>query len=509
MPEANLDTRLDPRALDASRGLERLACDWALFGLALDPDDWLATDAETQRAISEVWCPKEWHDDHPGALHGLIVGARAEIRSLAKAGVRFRERSWADLGGADGHYAIALILEGAAHAELIDEDAPRPLARAALDALRIRVRVEDATDVRLPLIDGVLALYSIDPELVVLTNRSIETVLYAPAGERGPKHVSFDTRVLSWSTRFRMGEGACALSAEPERTSIEVRERVRSALRPAPTQTVGDLASAAIQRLTTAIPGQPPTVASRGGELISTGVTVIDVGLGGLVRGSVHLVTCVDTDARLAVLTELALAWPHHEGVPALLATRAGERALEDAVLASATGVPRTSIARGALDAHDVQRLLDASGDVPIRIAGGIAVAADLDPTHDSLANATAIFADVETLDAAAVAGWEELAGSTGLTIVLGADPRSPGVKDHTLPELRLVPTAQRDGLVRYAGRGARVDGELSARIVCDVDAATLSLYVYEPPSDYSELAAAPPLGQQFDVLIHDIWVLR
>lgn len=222
----DLDRRLDPSALDPSRGLVHLACDWALFGLALDPDAWLGASPEAQHAIAKVWLGEAGsRGDDPGVFHGLIVGARAHLRELRRAGVHFRNRSWADLGGESGHYAIALMIEGASDAELIVMRAPGPLARAALDLLRVHVRLGDPTLAKVPFTDGVLALCSVDPEPVVLASPGVETVVFAPAGGRGASHLFFDTRVISWTSRFAMVEGCCALRDEPQPTSTEVRER--------------------------------------------------------------------------------------------------------------------------------------------------------------------------------------------------------------------------------------------------------------------------------------------
>ena len=222
---ASFDRLLDATRLDHARGLTRHGCDWALFGLSLDPDAWLEADAETQSAIDPIWrAAGGWSREHAGALHGLIVGARAEVRSLRAAGVQIENRTWADLGGASGHYAVALLLEGAADAMMIDESDPGPLARSVMETANVVVRIGNAATTDVMHVDAVLALYSLDPDDVLHACPWIETAVVAPVGGRARRGVQ--AREVSWQTRFLMGEGACGMVPAPITTTMEVRERL-------------------------------------------------------------------------------------------------------------------------------------------------------------------------------------------------------------------------------------------------------------------------------------------
>jgi hypothetical protein len=138
-------------------------------------------------------------------------------------GVEIARRAWADLGGAEGYYAIALLLEGASRVVLVDEDSPRPLALRVLKEAGVEVVVADAESVPLAGIDAILALYSIEPRRVLLAHPRIRTALVGPArdpwdrGSTRPTVRGFRTRVAKWSTRLLMGEGACALADRDER----------------------------------------------------------------------------------------------------------------------------------------------------------------------------------------------------------------------------------------------------------------------------------------------------
>jgi predicted Fe-Mo cluster-binding NifX family protein len=184
-----------------------------------------------QAELGALYVPPVWRPDDPAVLHGLVLGARSDIRSLARSGVQIAGRAWADLGGGEGYYAVALLLEGAARVVLVDEDSPRPLALALLEQAGVEVVVGDARSVRLTAVDALLALYSIDPGRVLHSHRRIQTAVVAPARDPwGPSALpaprGFRTRVARWSTRLLMGEGACALADCEGDVEVAVHERV-------------------------------------------------------------------------------------------------------------------------------------------------------------------------------------------------------------------------------------------------------------------------------------------
>lgn len=233
--DVDIGSIVDPSRLEAARGLERVGERWTLFGLSLEPDDWLRASPEVQAAIGALYVPPTWRPDDPAVLHGLIVGARCDLRAVARAGVEIEGRAWADLGGAEGYYAIALLLEGASRVVLVDEDSPRPLALRVLEQAGVEVVVADAESVSLAGIDAILALYSIEPRRVLLAHPRIRTALVAPArdpwdrGSTRPMVRGFQTRVAKWSTRLLMGEGACALA--DREAEVEMAVYMRSAVR--------------------------------------------------------------------------------------------------------------------------------------------------------------------------------------------------------------------------------------------------------------------------------------
>lgn len=174
---------VEPSRLDAAGGLRRIGERWTLFGLSLEPEEWLRASPAVQAELGALYVPPLWRPDDPAVLHGLVLGARSELRSLARLGVDVAGRAWADLGGGEGYYALALLLEGATRVVLVDEDSPRPLALALLDQVGVEVVVGDGRRARLTAVDALLALYSIDPAPLLPAHPRVRTAVVAPARE--------------------------------------------------------------------------------------------------------------------------------------------------------------------------------------------------------------------------------------------------------------------------------------------------------------------------------------
>jgi hypothetical protein len=107
-------------------------------------------------------------DGGPGCLAALVTSAIEAVEAWQKAGLEVGGRRWADLGGGSGHYALALLLAGAAHVTLLDESAPGPWATPVLAAAGIDVVVGDASALGVPEADAALLLYTSADPLEVL-----------------------------------------------------------------------------------------------------------------------------------------------------------------------------------------------------------------------------------------------------------------------------------------------------------------------------------------------------
>ncbi len=508
MRTQELDPRLDPSRLDPSRGLERDGDDWTMFGLSLDPDAWVALDPEARGAVDRLWIgPAKWSQEDPGVLHGLVVGARTDVRALITRGAPVRGVRWADLGGSTGHYAIALALEGARHVLLVDEGDPGSTARRVLDALRIEVVVGNAYEAPLLGIEAVLALYSVDPMAVL--HRGIDVVVHAPAGDH--EHdarvdtLGFAVREVSWTSELQMGDGCCRLGAavpasadlwerRPARDDGEKRGEIRH---------LGHAVYSVLERLHVRGDGHLPAVPRSSVQGLATGSRPIDVALGGLRRGGVHLVVSSDPEARTAVLLDLVTGWPHLHDSPVLLAGPGSELDLARSLVASVTGLARSALVSGALSTQDYMTLFAAASELSLRIDASVRRAHDLDPEMVGAVGAIAV--DLDELREGDLEHWRQVAHRLCVPIVLGVDSSSPMLGGHTFPELRLTRLAFARGRARLACQGVRVDGELSRRIVVDVEHASLRLRAYDPANEYIDGEA--PVDDELVEWPEDGWV--
>lgn len=535
--------RLDPARLDPSRGLERDGNDWTLFGLSLDPEAWLEADEATLAAIGAAWFSDDsWHRDDPGTHHGLVVGARAVVRALVRDGNEIRGRVWADLYGREGHYAVALMLEGARRVVVVDEWAPSPLTRRVLEAAGVEIliaSVGDADDADLGDVDAVLALYSPDPRRLMLSHPAIRTGIVAPAygpwraridrtttqAADRPLAEHFRVRLARWPTRLEMSEGVCALLPEPVEVEMEIRERTSAhdvtdggdhggdpsrQWGPASDPRIATLPEASallFAHLIREPRAEPPRVAPIEAPPVTTGFRLFDAGVGGVVPGHVHLVVSTVSDARTAVLAELAMTWPHQRATPSLLAGPGPTRRVLAAGLGASSGVAQTRLETGDLDPKHWRALAEmvemgVLAGLPYRFAGGVHSARDLDA---SLANYKGrppgvVAVDLCDLTVPGLEGWTELARARGIPIVIGLDARCPVAREHELPELLLTRLAASSTRLRLAVHGARANGSFSHRMIVDVDRDTLVVATYDPtreerdsePPDDPDLLPAP-----------------
>lgn len=61
---------LEPSRLDAARGLKRVGERWTLFGLSLEPEEWLQASPSVQAELGALYVPPVWRPDDPAVLHG-------------------------------------------------------------------------------------------------------------------------------------------------------------------------------------------------------------------------------------------------------------------------------------------------------------------------------------------------------------------------------------------------------------------------------------------------------
>ena len=263
-----------------------------------------------------------------------------------------------------------------------------------------------------------------------------------------------------------------------------------------------------LDRIASDDPMMPPDVAPIDAAAILTGVPLLDVGLGGLACGHVHLLVGASPHTRVAVLTHIVVTWAHVRGTPGLLAGPRPQRHLATTVLAATAGVPRTDIAAGDLtpDAWCALTLAVSEGSrLRVLLAGDVRNAADLAAVLDrSAAGEPAVVAvALDDLADHELAEWRALARERALPIVLAVDACAPAARGHRCPELRLSRLADSEWRTRIAADGIGLAGARTRRLILDVDHQTLAMSTYDasnewlpcpPPSDAS-LVERPELS--------------
>jgi hypothetical protein len=184
-----------------------------LYGLPLDLEWWKARASAEVREQLVAFC--EWVEGTQhggiGAFFGLTLGALAEVRAWEKAGIQIKGLSWADVGGCEGYYALALKLAGAERVRLVE---PYPISKHAAEALEeagvevVQARGEDAD---LTGFDGAVVLYVPDIfEECLLSPKGVRQIIRNtpefPDDDLGAPQQSFELPV-----DVEMGEG----QAEP------------------------------------------------------------------------------------------------------------------------------------------------------------------------------------------------------------------------------------------------------------------------------------------------------
>jgi hypothetical protein len=135
---------------------------WCVWGIPVDPQWWASEygkNADRRKELEILAAYRDDLDGGPGCLAGLVASATEQVACWEDAHILVRGRSWADLGGGSGHYALALHLAGAAKVTLVDEFSPDAWSLPVLWAAGIDVVVGDAVSTPVADADAALLLY--------------------------------------------------------------------------------------------------------------------------------------------------------------------------------------------------------------------------------------------------------------------------------------------------------------------------------------------------------------
>jgi len=110
--------------------------------------------------------------DGPGRFTGLAAAALEQVGRWESSGVLVRGRAWADVGGGDGYYALALRLCGASRVILLDPSPPSAWAAPVLASAGVNVLTTDARCFDYSEIDSIGFLYVPDVQVEELLQRS-------------------------------------------------------------------------------------------------------------------------------------------------------------------------------------------------------------------------------------------------------------------------------------------------------------------------------------------------
>lgn len=157
---------------------------WCAWGIPIDPIWWQKEGKSSTSRLQELRKLADYHPDldaGPGCMAALIAAALAELREWELCGIPIAGKEWADLGGGNGYYSIALRLLGAKSVLLVDEDLPSPWAMPLLSANGVEVAQADATDYPLATENAALLLgVAQSVEFVTQFNQDLQTVICTP-----------------------------------------------------------------------------------------------------------------------------------------------------------------------------------------------------------------------------------------------------------------------------------------------------------------------------------------
>lgn len=130
---------------------------WAIWGIPTSIDWWKVQENEYIESLVKYRHNKEAGGSTCFAT--LVSAALEEVSIWIESGVKVKGRSWLDIGGGNGYYAIALKLLGAKHVKLIDVEAPSKYATPVLRSLNIESIVKDGRDIFSNDVDSIVLLY--------------------------------------------------------------------------------------------------------------------------------------------------------------------------------------------------------------------------------------------------------------------------------------------------------------------------------------------------------------
>ena len=176
-----------------------------VFGYPTDPSWWGQLPAEEQGALCDGRRGPE------AAYAAMVVAAVEELRGLVG---RWKQEHWADVGGANGHYCVALRALGIEQVTLVEPTAQLDVPQAVLDGAGVRVIQERAQDVELPTAGVAVRLYVPEVGFEVLRGcvPNVRMLVYDDTLEI-ERIVHADDRwrvrdVRHESRRFLLGEGS-------------------------------------------------------------------------------------------------------------------------------------------------------------------------------------------------------------------------------------------------------------------------------------------------------------
>ncbi len=138
--------------------LRRRGRTWDVWGIPVDIDWWRSKPPILVDSL--CYRNEAWSSGGPSCLAAMIAAALVEeVRSWETEGVQVAGRTWVDLGGSDGYYAVALKLCGARRAVLLDTSTPSEWAGPVLAAAGVSVIVGDANSTQADEVDSACLLY--------------------------------------------------------------------------------------------------------------------------------------------------------------------------------------------------------------------------------------------------------------------------------------------------------------------------------------------------------------
>ncbi len=149
-----------------------------VWGIPIDLAWWRREHARSPEAVRGLCLGDNLAWGTQGNFAALVAAAAEEVRFWERSGVLVQDRVFADLGGGDGYYAVALMLAGARRVLLVDEALPSAAAAPVLVAVGVDVLHGDITKLRLEEPDSALLLYTcLPPEAAFSTCRGLRTLI--------------------------------------------------------------------------------------------------------------------------------------------------------------------------------------------------------------------------------------------------------------------------------------------------------------------------------------------